>query len=61
MAPGACRCKATLRRNGGKARSVKAGAKLRLSRSGSYVLRTTAKDRAGNVASKTLRFRVVGK
>lgn len=52
---------ATVRRSGGKARTVKQGTKLRLSRTGSYVLRVTGKDRSGNVASKTVRFRVVRK
>jgi peptidoglycan/xylan/chitin deacetylase (PgdA/CDA1 family) len=50
---------ATVRRGGGKSRTVKQGAKLRLSRTGSYVLRVTAKDRSGNLAHKTVRFRVV--
>ena len=52
---------ATVRSSGGKARTVKQGTKLRLSRTGSYVLRVTAKDRSGNTASKTVRFRVVRK
>jgi peptidoglycan/xylan/chitin deacetylase (PgdA/CDA1 family) len=52
---------ATVRRSGGKARTVKQGTKLRLSRTGSYVLRVTAKDRSGNTASKAVRFRVVRK
>ena len=52
---------ATVRSSGGKARAVKQGTKLRLSRTGSYVLRVTAKDRSGNTASKTVRFRVVRK
>jgi peptidoglycan/xylan/chitin deacetylase (PgdA/CDA1 family) len=51
--------KATLRGGGGEARSVKTGAKVRLTRTGSYVLRITATDRVGNSASKTVRFRVV--
>jgi peptidoglycan/xylan/chitin deacetylase (PgdA/CDA1 family) len=50
---------ATVRRSGGKSRTVKQGTKLRLSRSGNYVLRVTAKDRSGNLAHKTVRFRVV--
>ena len=50
---------ATVRRGGGKSRTVKQGTKLRLSRTGSYVLRVTAKDRSGNLAHKTVRFRVV--
>lgn len=51
--------RATVRRSGGKARTVKRGTKLRLSRTGRYALRVTAKDRSGNFASKTVRFRVV--
>jgi peptidoglycan/xylan/chitin deacetylase (PgdA/CDA1 family) len=58
-ASGSVRWTATVRRSGGKAHTVKQGTKLRLSRRGSYVLRVTAKDRSGNVASKTVRFRVV--
>ena len=56
---GLVRWTATVRRSGGEARTVKQGTKLRLSRTGSYVLRVTAKDRSGNTASKTVRFRVV--
>ena len=50
---------ATVRRGGGKSRTVKQGTKLRLSRTGSYGLRVTANDRSGNLAHKTVRFRVV--
>ena len=50
---------ATVRRGAGKSRAVKQGTKLRLSRTGSYVLRVTAKDRSGNLAHKSVRFRVV--
>ena len=50
---------ATVRRSGGKSRTVKQGTKLRLSRTGNYVLRVTAKVRSGNLAHKTVRFRVV--
>ncbi len=50
--------KATIRRVGDKARSVKKGAKVHLKRAGTYVLRITATDRKGNTASKTIRFRV---
>jgi hypothetical protein len=56
---GRVRWRATVRRGGGKARTVKQGTKLRLSRTGRYVVRVTAKDRWGNFASKTVRFRVV--
>ena len=31
---------------------------MRLSGAGSYVLRVAARDRSGNAASKTVRFRV---
>jgi peptidoglycan/xylan/chitin deacetylase (PgdA/CDA1 family) len=58
---GVAQCTATVRRGGGTARTVKQGTKLRLSRTGSYVLRVTAKDRSGNLASKVVRFRVVRK
>jgi hypothetical protein len=57
-ASGCLRPKATLRRRGGKARTVRSGAKLKLTRPGRYVLRVTAKDRAGNVATRKLTFRV---
>jgi hypothetical protein len=50
---------ATVRRNGGKSRTVKQGTKLRLSRAGNYVLRVTAKGRSGNLAHKTVHFRDV--
>lgn len=50
---------ATVRRSGGKSRTVKQGTRLSLSRTGNYVLRVTAKDGSGNVAHKTVRFRVV--
>lgn len=56
---GRAQCKATVRRSGGTARPVKDGSKLRLSRTGTYALRVAAKDRSGNVKSKTVRFRVV--
>jgi peptidoglycan/xylan/chitin deacetylase (PgdA/CDA1 family) len=49
---------ATLRRSGSKARTVKQGAKVRLSRTGRYELRVRAKDRFGNRATKTVHFRV---
>jgi peptidoglycan/xylan/chitin deacetylase (PgdA/CDA1 family) len=55
---GVARYKATLRRVGGKARTVRKGTTVRLSRAGAYVLRVTATDRKGNTASKTVRFRV---
>jgi hypothetical protein len=58
-ASGSVTWKATVRRGSGKARTVKQGTKLHLTRTGSYVLRVTAKDRAGNVATKTVRFRAV--
>ena len=58
-ASGSVTWKATVRRGDGKARTVKQGTKLHLTRTGSYVLRVTAKDGAGNVATKTVRFRAV--
>jgi hypothetical protein len=58
---GRVRWTAKLTRAGSKARTVKQGAKLHLSRTGRYVLRVTAKDRWGNSASKTVHFRVVRK
>lgn len=58
-ASGRVQFEATLRRGGGKAHSVKQGAKVRLSRTGRYTLRVTAKDRFGNTAVKTVHFRVV--
>ena len=58
---GYVQCKATVRRSRGTARTVKQGGKLRLSRAGSYALRVTAEDRSGNIASQTVRFRVVRK
>ena len=36
-----------------------AGTCARIDDAGSYVLRVTAKDRSGNLARKTVRFRVV--
>lgn len=56
---GVATCKATLRRSGGPARTVRNGARIRLTRTGKHVLRVIAKDRAGNTASKTVAFRVV--
>ena len=58
---GGVRWVATLTRAGGKPQTVKQGARLRLSRTGTYVLRVTAKDRWGHSASKTVRIRVVRK
>jgi peptidoglycan/xylan/chitin deacetylase (PgdA/CDA1 family) len=58
---GFVRWTATVRRSGAKARTVKQGTKVRLSRTGRYVLRVIAKDRSGNTASKQVRFRVVRK
>jgi peptidoglycan/xylan/chitin deacetylase (PgdA/CDA1 family) len=50
---------ATVRRSAGKSRTVSQGRRLRLSRTGNHVLRVTATDRSGNVARKSVRFRVV--
>ncbi|MGZ4178490.1 MAG: polysaccharide deacetylase family protein [Solirubrobacteraceae bacterium] len=55
---GVARYKATLRRVGGNARTVRKGATVRLTRAGAYVLRVTATDRKGNTATKTVHFRV---
>jgi peptidoglycan/xylan/chitin deacetylase (PgdA/CDA1 family) len=60
-ASGFVRWSATVRRGGDKARMVRQGTKLRLSRPGSYVLRVIAKDGAGNLAAKTVRFRVLAR
>ena len=57
-ASGCLRPTATLRRRGGKARTVRSGSKLKITRPGRYVLRVTAKDGAGNRATRTLTFRV---
>jgi hypothetical protein len=56
-ASGIARTKVTLRR-GGWTRTLRNGGRLRLSRSGSHLLRVTAKDRKGNVTTRTVRFRV---
>jgi peptidoglycan/xylan/chitin deacetylase (PgdA/CDA1 family) len=58
---GGVRWTATITRIGSKARNARQGKKLHLSRTGQYVLRVTAKDRWGNAAIKTVRFRVVHK
>ena len=58
---GFVRWSATVRRGRDKARTVRQGTKLRLSRPGSYVLRVIAKDGAGNLAAKTVRFRVLAR
>jgi peptidoglycan/xylan/chitin deacetylase (PgdA/CDA1 family) len=55
---GVARYKATFGRVGHKARTVKKGTKVRLTRAGAYVLRVRATDRKGNTATKTVRFRV---
>ena len=60
-ASGFVRWSATVRRGSDKARTVRQGTKLRLSRPGSYVLRVIAKDGAGNLAAKTVRFRVLAR
>jgi hypothetical protein len=57
---GGVRWTATVNRVGHKARNVKHGAKLHLSRTGKSVLRVTAKDRFGNSATRTV-FRVIQK
>jgi hypothetical protein len=55
---GVASAKATIRRVGDKARTVKQGTKVHLRRAGTYVLRITARDRAGNATTKTVTFRV---
>jgi hypothetical protein len=55
---GVTRRKATLRRRGGRLRSVKPGKRVRLERAGRYVLRVTATDANGNTAARTVAFRV---
>ena len=58
-ASGVARTSVTLRRTGSTVRTLRRGQRLRLTRTGSYVLRITATDRAGNHATRTVRFRVV--
>ncbi len=58
-AGGLARTSATLRRRGAKTRTVRNGTKVRLTRPGTYVLRVSATDRAGNRATRTVTFRVV--
>ena len=48
----------TFGRVGHKARTVKKGTKVHLSRAGTYVLRITATDRKGNTTSTVVRLRV---
>ena len=55
---GVARYKATFGRVGHKARTVKKGTKVHLSRAGTYVLRITATDRKGNTTSTVVRLRV---
>ena len=50
---------ATVRRGRAAARRVRQGQHVHVDRTGTYVLRITARDRAGNAASRTVRFRVV--
>lgn len=52
--------KATLRRKGHRARTVRAGERVRLARRGRYVLRVKASDAHGNATVKVVRFRVGG-
>ena len=49
---------ATLRRRGGGTRAVHYGSRVRLTKTGRYVLKITAVDGKGNVATKVVRFRV---
>jgi hypothetical protein len=55
---GIARCKGSLSRAGTTPREVLSGEKLSLTRSGSYALRVTARDRRGKFASETVRFLV---
>jgi hypothetical protein len=55
---GIVRCAGSLSRAGTRPRKVLSGKKLRLTKSGSYALRVTAKDRRGRFASETVRFLV---
>jgi hypothetical protein len=52
------RLRATLGLVGGRARTVRAHEKIRLSSPGEYVLRITARDPSGNSRVKTVYFRV---
>ena len=56
---GVAQCRATIRRNAGRAISVRPGVRVLLARTGRYVLRIRAADRLGNSGSRTIRFRVV--
>ncbi|QEC46193.1 polysaccharide deacetylase family protein [Baekduia soli] len=55
---GAVSTRVTLRRVGSATRRVHQGTRVRLSHTGTYVLRITATDRAGNAATRTVRFHV---
>jgi hypothetical protein len=55
---GVAKLRATVRRRGGRARTVRSGARLRLTRPGTYILRVTATDRAGNTRTTTVTFHV---
>jgi peptidoglycan/xylan/chitin deacetylase (PgdA/CDA1 family) len=57
-ASGRVQTKVTIRRLGGAARKVRQGQRIRLTRTGTYEVRVTATDRAGNRATRTIRFRV---
>lgn len=52
-------CLGTVRRHGGWSQRVRSGRQIRLQRTGRYQLRVTARDRAGNRSSRSVRFTVV--
>jgi peptidoglycan/xylan/chitin deacetylase (PgdA/CDA1 family)/antitoxin (DNA-binding transcriptional repressor) of toxin-antitoxin stability system len=58
---GMASCTATLSRFSANAKSVASGEKVALSQTGRYVLRITAKDQSGNVASTAVTFTVIDK
>ena len=55
---GVANCTATLGPAGGKASTVTSGTRIRLSKTGRYVLRISAGDTHGNAMTKTVTFRV---
>ena len=55
---GVANCTATLGPAGGKASTVTSGTRIRLSKTGRYVLRISAGDTHGNATTKTVTFRV---
>ena len=59
-ASGVAACGATIGRSGHRAKAVRSGAKVRLTRAGTYVVTLSATDRAGNVRTKRYRIAVKG-